>query len=90
MTTRRAHFVQPPHLGSIGRGRGRRFATGGLRQEGSATRGGGTGRHPVGADPRAEGLQAIGHMGYFRPTVGAVLWPRMLGWPQQHGSSAAA
>lgn len=46
-------------------------------------------RHaPVGRfdiDPAAVGLQGIGHMGYFRPEVGAVLWPRMLGWLQQHG-----
>jgi predicted alpha/beta hydrolase len=36
-------------------------------------------------DPRAEGLPEIGHMGYFRPQVGAVLWPRMLGWLQGQG-----
>lgn len=36
-------------------------------------------------DPAAEGLDGIGHMGYFRPHVGRVLWPRMLGWLQQHG-----
>ena len=36
-------------------------------------------------DPRAEGLREIGHMGYFRPQVGAVLWPRMLGWLQGQG-----
>jgi predicted alpha/beta hydrolase len=36
-------------------------------------------------DPAADGLQGIGHMGYFRPEVGAVLWPRMLGWLQQQG-----
>ena len=41
-------------------------------------------------DPRAEGLREIGHMGYFRPQVGAVLWPRMLGWLQQQGMRAAA
>lgn len=36
-------------------------------------------------DPRAEGLREIGHMGYFRPQVGAVLWPRLLGWLQTKG-----
>ncbi len=36
-------------------------------------------------DPRAEGLREIGHMGYFRPQVGAVLWPRWLGWLQGQG-----
>ena len=28
-------------------------------------------------------------MGYFRPQVGAVLWPRMLGWLQLQGLSAS-
>jgi predicted alpha/beta hydrolase len=41
-------------------------------------------------DPRVEGLREIGHMGYFRPQVGAVLWPRMLGWLQQKGLSVLA
>ena len=45
--------------------------------------------HAIDIDPRAEGLPAIGHMGYFRAGVGAVLWPRMLGWLQQRGLNAA-
>jgi predicted alpha/beta hydrolase len=36
-------------------------------------------------DAAAEGLSGIGHMGYFRPAVGKVLWPRMLGWLRGHG-----
>ena len=30
-------------------------------------------------------VKQIGHMGYFRSQVGAVLWPQMLDWLAQHG-----
>lgn len=30
-------------------------------------------------------VPAVGHMGYFRPLVGATLWPRLLGWLEAHG-----
>jgi predicted alpha/beta hydrolase len=33
------------------------------------------------------GVGQIGHMGYFRPQIGATLWPQMLGWLSQHGLS---
>lgn len=36
-------------------------------------------------DPAADGLPGIGHMGYFRPQVGLVWWPRWLDWLQQQG-----
>jgi predicted alpha/beta hydrolase len=39
----------------------------------------------VDLDPATLGTGPIGHMGYFRPAVGAVLWPRMLGWFRQQG-----
>lgn len=35
--------------------------------------------------PAARGLRAVGHMGYFRPDVGAVLWPLALAWLEAHG-----
>jgi len=39
----------------------------------------------VDLDPVALGTGPIGHMGYFRPAVGAVLWPRMLAWFGRQG-----
>jgi predicted alpha/beta hydrolase len=38
---------------------------------------------PVDLLPAAYGGQ-IGHMGYFRPKVGEVLWPQIIDWLQQH------
>jgi predicted alpha/beta hydrolase len=35
--------------------------------------------------PAALGVQQIGHMGYFRKEVGAVLWPQIMTWLRQHG-----
>jgi predicted alpha/beta hydrolase len=35
--------------------------------------------------PADLGVQAVGHMGYFRAGVGARLWPQMLAWLGQHG-----
>jgi predicted alpha/beta hydrolase len=35
--------------------------------------------------PAQLGLSQIGHMGYFRKEVGAVLWPQIMGWLGQHG-----
>ena len=35
--------------------------------------------------PASLGVQQVGHMGYFRPQVGAVLWPQMLTWLAEHG-----
>lgn len=35
--------------------------------------------------PASLGVKQVGHMGYFRPQVGAVLWPHILAWLQQHG-----
>ena len=35
--------------------------------------------------PASLGVKQVGHMGYFRPQTGRVLWPQMLGWLGQHG-----
>jgi predicted alpha/beta hydrolase len=35
--------------------------------------------------PSALGVKAIGHMGYFRKEVGAMLWPQMMAWLGKHG-----
>jgi predicted alpha/beta hydrolase len=35
--------------------------------------------------PASLGVDAVGHMGYYRAHVGRQLWPRMLGWLAQHG-----
>ena len=35
--------------------------------------------------PSSLGVNQVGHMGYFRPQVGSVLWPQMLDWFAQHG-----
>jgi predicted alpha/beta hydrolase len=35
--------------------------------------------------PQQLGVSKIGHMGYFRKEVGAVLWPQMLAWLGQQG-----
>lgn len=35
--------------------------------------------------PANLGVKHVGHMGYFRPQTGQVLWPQMLGWLGQHG-----
>jgi predicted alpha/beta hydrolase len=37
--------------------------------------------------PADFGVSQIGHMGYFRPQTGAVLWPQMLRWLARHGLS---
>jgi predicted alpha/beta hydrolase len=35
--------------------------------------------------PQALGVEAVGHMGYYRANVGQRLWPQMLQWLAQHG-----
>ena len=35
--------------------------------------------------PASLGVQQVGHMGYFRAQVGAVLWPQIFAWLQKHG-----
>ncbi len=35
--------------------------------------------------PASLGVKQIGHMGYFRPQVGATLWPDVLRWLARHG-----
>jgi predicted alpha/beta hydrolase len=35
--------------------------------------------------PQVLGVQQIGHMGYFRKEVGAVLWPQMMQWFEGNG-----
>ncbi len=40
---------------------------------------------PVDWTPHTLGVPPIGHMGYFRESVGRVLWPQMLQWLGQHG-----
>jgi predicted alpha/beta hydrolase len=40
---------------------------------------------PITLAPKTMGLKAIGHMGYFRPEVGKVLWPQILAWLGKHG-----
>jgi predicted alpha/beta hydrolase len=37
--------------------------------------------------PADLGVPAVGHMGYFRPRVGAALWPRILEWFEARGLS---
>ena len=41
--------------------------------------------HAIDLLPAGLGVEQIGHMGYFRPQAGAVLWPQMLTWLSQHG-----
>jgi predicted alpha/beta hydrolase len=36
-------------------------------------------------NPTALGTPPIGHMGYFRKEVGAVLWPQIMDWFKPHG-----
>jgi len=36
-------------------------------------------------DPADLDVPSVGHMGYFRPAVGASLWPRILAWLTGHG-----
>ena len=36
-------------------------------------------------EPAQLGAKQVGHMGYYRKEVGAVLWPHMLKWLAQHG-----
>jgi predicted alpha/beta hydrolase len=40
---------------------------------------------PIDLVPKALGVQQIGHMGYFRKEVGAVLWPQIMAWLGKHG-----
>ena len=35
--------------------------------------------------PAQLGVASVGHMGYYRPAVGAVLWPQILQWLSGHG-----
>lgn len=35
--------------------------------------------------PASLGVAQVGHMGYFRSQAGAVLWPQIFAWLQQHG-----
>ncbi len=35
--------------------------------------------------PCSLGVKQVGHMGYFRPQIGVVLWPQIVAWLQQHG-----
>ena len=35
--------------------------------------------------PASLGVKQVGHMGYFRPQAGSVLWPQLLGWLAKHG-----
>ncbi len=35
--------------------------------------------------PAQLGVQNVGHMGYFRKEVGAILWPQIMAWLGQHG-----
>jgi predicted alpha/beta hydrolase len=35
--------------------------------------------------PTQLGVAQVGHMGYFRPSVGEQLWPKMLAWLAHHG-----
>ncbi|MGF1663903.1 MAG: serine aminopeptidase domain-containing protein [Kineosporiaceae bacterium] len=40
---------------------------------------------PIDLDPAELGTGPVGHMGYFRPAVGAALWPRILAWFEARG-----
>jgi predicted alpha/beta hydrolase len=40
---------------------------------------------PIDLTPAALGVRQIGHMGYFRPNVGKLLWPKVLAWLSTHG-----
>ena len=35
--------------------------------------------------PEGLGVKQVGHMGYFRPQAGALLWPQILAWLAQYG-----
>ena len=35
--------------------------------------------------PSSLGVRQVGHMGYFRPQAGQVLWPQILTWLARHG-----
>ncbi len=39
--------------------------------------------------PESVGVAQVGHMGYFRESVGRQLWPRMLNWLRERGLPAA-
>jgi predicted alpha/beta hydrolase len=41
--------------------------------------------HPIDLDPAELGTGPVGHMGYFRPAVGAALWPGILTWFEARG-----
>ena len=43
---------------------------------------------PINWTPQALGVPQVGHMGYFRESVGRTLWPHMLQWLGQHGLTA--
>jgi predicted alpha/beta hydrolase len=45
---------------------------------------------PITLDPQAMGLKDIGHMGYYRAQVGAVLWPKILHWLSTKGMTLTA
>ncbi len=44
---------------------------------------------PITCTPQELGVGQVGHMGYYRESVGRTLWPRMLQWLQGHGLRVA-
>ena len=40
---------------------------------------------PIDLQPEGLGVKQVGHMGYFRPQAGALLWPQILAWLAQYG-----
>jgi predicted alpha/beta hydrolase len=50
----------------------------------------GTRVEPIDITPAQMNVPAVGHMGYFRASVGEVLWPRIFEWLMRHGLPAKA
>ena len=45
---------------------------------------------PIDLSPTSLGVRQVGHMGYFRPQTGLVLWPQIFQWLGQHGLKSSA
>ena len=45
---------------------------------------------PIDLLPTSLGVRQVGHMGYFRPQAGQVLWPQIFQWFGRHGLKSTA
>jgi len=45
---------------------------------------------PIDLLPTSLGVRQVGHMGYFRPQAGQVLWPQIFQWLGRHGLRSTA